>query len=158
MIRQDQGRGKYKCNCSQVGTFGTESAVRKRGGSRNLPYLNAKPRQIPLLGTYTWTVTYALALPTLKTHSCNSCTAPISAAYPYTVDTSHPSPALRMHHMPPANSHTFYPAIFISRQTALLSHYIERSRVLQDFPCKTSCLCYCSRIRAQYRNLPWLRI
>ena len=37
---------------SQVGTFGTESAVRKRGGSRNLPYLNAKPRQIPLLGTY----------------------------------------------------------------------------------------------------------
>ena len=38
--------------CSQVGTFGTESAVRKRGGSRNLPYLNAKPRQIPLLGTY----------------------------------------------------------------------------------------------------------
>lgn len=32
-----------------VGTFGTESAVRKRGGSRNLPYLNAKPRQIPLL-------------------------------------------------------------------------------------------------------------
>ena len=34
---------------SQVGTFGTESAVRKRGGSRNLPYLNAKPRQIPLL-------------------------------------------------------------------------------------------------------------
>ena len=33
-------------------TFGTESAVRKRGGSRNLPYLNAKPRQIPLLGTY----------------------------------------------------------------------------------------------------------
>ena len=36
---------------SQVGTFGTESAVRKRGCSRNLPYLNAKPRQIPLLGT-----------------------------------------------------------------------------------------------------------
>ena len=34
----------------------------------------------------------------------------------------------------------FYPAIFIFRQTALLSHYIERSRVLQDFPCKTSCL------------------
>ena len=27
--------------CSWVGTFGTESAVRKRGGSRNLPYLNA---------------------------------------------------------------------------------------------------------------------
>ena len=24
---------------SQVGTFGTESAVRKHGGSRNLPYL-----------------------------------------------------------------------------------------------------------------------
>ena len=45
MIRQDQGRGKYKCNCSQVGTFGTESAVRKRGGSRNLPYSNAKPRK-----------------------------------------------------------------------------------------------------------------
>ena len=41
-----------RCNCSWVGTFGTESAVRKRGGSRNLPYLNAKPRQIPLLGTY----------------------------------------------------------------------------------------------------------
>ena len=40
------------CYCSQVGTFETESAVRKRGGSRNLPYLNAKPRQIPLLGTY----------------------------------------------------------------------------------------------------------
>ena len=38
--------------CSQVGTLGTESAVRKRGGSRNLPYLNAKPRQIPILGTY----------------------------------------------------------------------------------------------------------
>ena len=37
--------------CSRVGTFGTESAVRKRGGSRNLPYLNAKPQQIPLLGT-----------------------------------------------------------------------------------------------------------
>ncbi len=37
---------------SRVGTFGTESAVRKRGGSRNLPYLNAKPRQIPLLFTY----------------------------------------------------------------------------------------------------------
>ena len=37
---------------SRVGTFGTESAVRKRGGSRNLPYLNAKPRQIPLLDTY----------------------------------------------------------------------------------------------------------
>ena len=36
----------------RVGTFGTESAVRKRGGSRNLPYLNAKPRQIPLLDTY----------------------------------------------------------------------------------------------------------
>ena len=43
--------------CSRVGTFRTESAVRKRGGSRNLPYLNAKPRQIPLLGTYAWTVT-----------------------------------------------------------------------------------------------------
>ena len=25
-------------NCSQVGTFGTESAVRKRGGSRVLSY------------------------------------------------------------------------------------------------------------------------
>ena len=37
---------------SRVGTFGTESAVRKRGGSRNLPYLNAKPQQIPLLGTH----------------------------------------------------------------------------------------------------------
>ena len=44
--------GDKKWYCSQVGTFGTESAVRKRGGSRNLPYLNAKPRQIPLLGTY----------------------------------------------------------------------------------------------------------
>ena len=44
-------------SCSRVGTFGTESAVRKRGGSRNLPYLNAKPRQIPLLGTYACTVT-----------------------------------------------------------------------------------------------------
>ena len=43
--------------CLRVGTFGTESAVRKRGGSRNLPYLNAKPRQIPLLGTYACTVT-----------------------------------------------------------------------------------------------------
>ena len=41
-----------RCYCTRVGTFGTESAVRKRGGSRNLPYLNAKPRQIPLLGTY----------------------------------------------------------------------------------------------------------
>ena len=27
--------------CTRVGTFGTESAVRKRGGSRNLPDLNA---------------------------------------------------------------------------------------------------------------------
>ena len=43
--------------CTRVGTFGTESAVRKRGGSRNLPYLNAKPRQIPLLDTYACTVT-----------------------------------------------------------------------------------------------------
>ena len=38
--------------CTRAGTFGTESAVRKPGGRRNLPYLNAKPRQIPLLGTY----------------------------------------------------------------------------------------------------------
>ncbi|RHS42922.1 hypothetical protein DWV17_04520 [Clostridium sp. AF02-29] len=45
------GKGKYRY-CLRVGTFGTESAVRKRGGSRNLPYLNAKPRKIPLLGTY----------------------------------------------------------------------------------------------------------
>ena len=45
-----------------------------------------------------------------KDASCNSCTAPISATYPYIVDTSHPSPALRMHHMPPADSHTFYPS------------------------------------------------
>ena len=45
------GKGKYRY-CLRVGTFGTDSAVRKRGGSRNLPYLNAKPRQIPLLGTY----------------------------------------------------------------------------------------------------------
>ena len=36
---------KYKSYCSRVGTFGTESAVRKRGGSRNLPYSNAKPRK-----------------------------------------------------------------------------------------------------------------
>ena len=43
---------KLYCYCSRVGTFGTESAIKKRGGSRNLPYLNAKPRQIPLLGTY----------------------------------------------------------------------------------------------------------
>ena len=43
--------------CLWAGIFGTESAVRKRGGSRNLPYLNAKPRQIPLLGTYACTVT-----------------------------------------------------------------------------------------------------
>ena len=43
--------------CTRVGTFGTESAVRKRGGSGNLPYLNAKPRQIPLLDTYACTVT-----------------------------------------------------------------------------------------------------
>ena len=43
---------KLRFDCSRVGTFGTESAVRKRGGGRNLPYLNAKPRQIPLLGTY----------------------------------------------------------------------------------------------------------
>ena len=35
-----------------TGTFGIESVIRERGGSRNLPYLNAKPRQIPLLGTY----------------------------------------------------------------------------------------------------------
>ena len=49
--------GQIKCYCSQVGTFGTESAVRKRGGSRNLPYLNAKPRQIPLLDTYACIVT-----------------------------------------------------------------------------------------------------
>ena len=34
------GKGKYRY-CLRVGTFGTESAVRKRGGSRNLPYLNA---------------------------------------------------------------------------------------------------------------------
>ena len=46
--------------CTRVGTFGTESAVRKRGGSRNLPYLNAKPRQIPLLDTYACTVTNAV--------------------------------------------------------------------------------------------------
>ena len=45
------GKGKYRY-CLRVGTFGTESAVRKRGGSRNFPYLNAKPRQILLLGTY----------------------------------------------------------------------------------------------------------
>ena len=32
--------------------LGTERGIRERGGSRNLPYLNAKPRQIPLLGTY----------------------------------------------------------------------------------------------------------
>ena len=66
----------YYCYCSRVGTFGTESAVRKRGGSRNLPYLNAKPRQIPLLGTYACTVTYYFhsfqgALPSC--HICSSC-------------------------------------------------------------------------------------
>ena len=49
--------------CTRVGTFGTESAVRKRGGSRNLPYLNAKPRQIPLLDTYACTVTIFLSTP-----------------------------------------------------------------------------------------------
>jgi len=38
--------------CLWAGIFGTESAARKCGGSRNLPYLNAKPRQIPLLGMY----------------------------------------------------------------------------------------------------------
>ena len=50
------------CYCTRVGTFGTESAVRKRGGSRNLPYLNAKPRQIQLLDTYACTVTADLLL------------------------------------------------------------------------------------------------
>ena len=35
-----------------TGTFGIESVIRERGGSRNLPYLIAKPRQIPLPGTY----------------------------------------------------------------------------------------------------------
>ena len=29
---------QFLCYCSQIGTLGTESAVRKRGGSRNLPY------------------------------------------------------------------------------------------------------------------------
>ena len=48
--------------CLWAGIFGTESAVRKRGGSRNLPYLNAKPRQIPLLDTYACTVTADLLL------------------------------------------------------------------------------------------------
>ena len=34
---------KYKkVIVSRVGTFGTESAVRKRGGSRNLPYLKCE--------------------------------------------------------------------------------------------------------------------
>ena len=33
---------------SRIGTFGTESAVKKCDGSGNLPYLNAKPRQILL--------------------------------------------------------------------------------------------------------------
>ena len=32
--------------------FWNRKCRKKRGGSRNLPYLNAKPRQIPLLGTY----------------------------------------------------------------------------------------------------------
>ena len=45
------GKGKYRY-CLRVDIFGTESAVRKRGGSRNLTYLNEKPLQIPLLGTY----------------------------------------------------------------------------------------------------------
>ena len=48
----------YKGYCLRVGTFGTESAVRKRGGSRNLLYLNAKPRHIPLPVAYARTVTY----------------------------------------------------------------------------------------------------
>jgi len=39
-------------SCSRVGTFGTESAVRKRGGSRKLPVGNGTARQIPLLGMY----------------------------------------------------------------------------------------------------------
>ena len=56
-------------NCSRVGTVGTESAVRKRGGSRNLPYLNAKPRQIPLLGTYAAGLT-AEATATTLAHVC----------------------------------------------------------------------------------------
>lgn len=34
------------------GAFETESTVRKGGGNRNLPYLNAKPQKILLLGTY----------------------------------------------------------------------------------------------------------
>ncbi|MFR4581043.1 MAG: hypothetical protein ACLT76_16725 [Clostridium fessum] len=38
--------------CLWAGIFGIGSAARKRGDSRNLPYLNAKPRQNPLLGTY----------------------------------------------------------------------------------------------------------
>ena len=43
----DKGICSY---CSRVGTFETESAVKKRGGSRNLPYLNAKPRQNSVTG------------------------------------------------------------------------------------------------------------
>ena len=38
------------------GTFETENTVRKGGGNRNLPYLNAKTRKISLLGTYAGTV------------------------------------------------------------------------------------------------------
>lgn len=38
------------------GTFETENTVRKSGGNRNLPYLNAKTRKISLLGTYAGTV------------------------------------------------------------------------------------------------------
>ena len=59
-------------NCSRVGTFGTESAVRKRGGSRNLPYWDAKPRQIPLLGTYAWTVTLVCNSVSFCRHICPS--------------------------------------------------------------------------------------
>ena len=57
-VRAKLVKVEFEGYCLWVGTFGTESAVRKRGGSRNLPYLNAKPRQIPLLDTYACTVTF----------------------------------------------------------------------------------------------------
>ena len=39
----------WKDYCTNVGTFGSESAVRLHSDRGNLPYSNAKPRQIPFL-------------------------------------------------------------------------------------------------------------
>lgn len=39
----------WKDYCTNVGTFGPESAVRLHSDRGNLPYSNAKPRQIPFL-------------------------------------------------------------------------------------------------------------